>query len=175
VRSPGAFRDLERAFRNWRERRSGVPRFKRKQALGDNKARLAGSIRVTPRRMQLPRIGKGARRGADGQASGAPAGEESAVPFRRPSAARFTRAFAFQIARCDVRNAALRSIGARTRPSPLEIMGWPSSTALPGVPRQVTPVEIGAAAERAQAWSARIRSVKREATGHLWILHGCNR
>ncbi len=53
-----AFRDLERAFRNWRERRSGLPRFKRKKALDDNKARLTGSIRVMPRHVQLPRIGK---------------------------------------------------------------------------------------------------------------------
>jgi len=53
-----AFRDLERAFRNWREGRAGFPRFKRKKALADNKARLTGSIRVTPRHVQLPRIGK---------------------------------------------------------------------------------------------------------------------
>jgi len=53
-----AFRDLERAIRNWREGRAGFPRFKRKKALADNKARLTGSIRVTPRHVQLPRIGK---------------------------------------------------------------------------------------------------------------------
>ncbi len=53
-----AFRDLERAFRNWREGRSGFPRLKRKKALDDNKARLTGSIRVTPRHVQLPRIGR---------------------------------------------------------------------------------------------------------------------
>jgi len=53
-----AFRDLERAVRNWREGRAGFPRFKRKKALADNKARLTGSIRVTPRHVQLPRIGK---------------------------------------------------------------------------------------------------------------------
>jgi len=53
-----AFRDLERAFRNWRQGRSGRPRFKRKKSLDDNKARLTGSIRVTPRHVQLPRIGK---------------------------------------------------------------------------------------------------------------------
>jgi putative transposase len=39
-----AFRDLERAVRNWREGRAGFPRFKRKKALADNKARLTGSI-----------------------------------------------------------------------------------------------------------------------------------
>ncbi len=53
-----AFRDLERAFRNWRQGRAGRPRFKRKKSLDDNKARLTGSIRVTPRHVQLPRIGK---------------------------------------------------------------------------------------------------------------------
>jgi len=53
-----AFRDLERAVRNGREGRANFPRFKRKKALADNKARLTGSIRVTPRHVQLPRIGK---------------------------------------------------------------------------------------------------------------------
>ncbi|SNB68465.1 RNA-guided endonuclease InsQ/TnpB family protein, partial [Thermoflexus hugenholtzii] len=53
-----AFRDLERAFRNWREGRANFPRFKHKKALADNKARLTGSIRVTPRHVKLPRIGK---------------------------------------------------------------------------------------------------------------------
>ena len=53
-----AFRDLERAFRNWREGRAGFPRFKRKKVLADNQARLTGSIRVTPRHVQLPRIGR---------------------------------------------------------------------------------------------------------------------
>jgi len=53
-----AFRDPERAFRNRREGRAGFPRFKRKKVLEDNKARLTGSIRVTPRHVQLPRIGK---------------------------------------------------------------------------------------------------------------------
>ena len=53
-----AFRDLERAIRNWREGRAGFPRFRRKKALEDNGARLTGSIRVTPRHVQLPRIGK---------------------------------------------------------------------------------------------------------------------
>ncbi len=53
-----AFRDLERAFRNWRQGRAGRPRFKRKKSLDDNKARLTGSIRVTPRHVQLPRIGR---------------------------------------------------------------------------------------------------------------------
>jgi len=53
-----AFRDLERAVRNWRKGRATFPRFKRKKALADNKARFTGCIRVTsPRHVQLPRIG----------------------------------------------------------------------------------------------------------------------
>lgn len=47
-----ALRDLERAFRNWRQGRAGRPRFKRKKTLDGNTARFTGSIRV------LPRIGK---------------------------------------------------------------------------------------------------------------------
>ena len=47
-----AFRDLERAFRNWRRGLAGFPRFKRKKALYDNKARLTGRIRVFPRHGQ---------------------------------------------------------------------------------------------------------------------------
>jgi putative transposase len=53
-----AFRDLERAFRNWKRGLSGKPSFKRKKNLEDNKARLTGSIRVFPRHVQLPRIGR---------------------------------------------------------------------------------------------------------------------
>ncbi len=53
-----AFRDLERAFRNWRKCRAGRPRFKRKKYLDDNTARFYGSIRVFTRHVQLPRIGK---------------------------------------------------------------------------------------------------------------------
>ncbi len=53
-----AFRDLERAIRNWRDGRASFPRFRRKKVLEDNGARLTGSIRVTPRHVQLPRIGK---------------------------------------------------------------------------------------------------------------------
>ena len=53
-----AFRDLERAVRNWQEGRANFPRFKRKKSLDDNKACLTGSIRVTPRHVKLPRIGK---------------------------------------------------------------------------------------------------------------------
>ena len=53
-----ALRDLERAVRNWREGRANFPRFKRKKSLDDNKARLTGSIRVTPHHVKLPRIGK---------------------------------------------------------------------------------------------------------------------
>jgi putative transposase len=47
-----ALRDLERAFRGWWRR------FKRKKLIVDNTARLTGSIRAFPPRMQLPRIGK---------------------------------------------------------------------------------------------------------------------
>jgi putative transposase len=53
-----ALRDLAYAFRNWREGRAGKPRFKRKKSLGDNTARFTGSIRVVPRHVQLPRVGK---------------------------------------------------------------------------------------------------------------------
>jgi putative transposase len=53
-----AFRDLEKAFHNWQEGRANFPRFKRKKSLDDNKARLTGSIRVTPRHVKLPHIGK---------------------------------------------------------------------------------------------------------------------
>ena len=53
-----AFRDLERAVRTWRQGRANFPRVKRKKALADNKARLTGHIWVTPRHVQLPRIGK---------------------------------------------------------------------------------------------------------------------
>jgi len=54
----GALRDLERAFRSWRARRASRPRFKKKKVLDDNSAYFAGSIRVFPRHVQLPRIGK---------------------------------------------------------------------------------------------------------------------
>jgi len=55
-----AFRDLERAVRNWREGRANLPRFKR---MADNKARLTGHIRVTPRHVlasvrSAPRSGR---------------------------------------------------------------------------------------------------------------------
>jgi len=56
-----ALRDLDRAFRNFfRSRRSGrhhfgFPRFKRKGT--DDAFRLAGSIRVVARAVQLPRLG----------------------------------------------------------------------------------------------------------------------
>jgi putative transposase len=58
-----AFRDLERAVRNWRKGRANFPRFKRKKALADNKARLTGHIRVTPRHVlasarSAPRSGR---------------------------------------------------------------------------------------------------------------------
>jgi len=50
-----AFRDLERAVRNWRKGRANFPRVKRK---ADNKARL---IRVTPHSHR-----QGPHQGADG-------------------------------------------------------------------------------------------------------------
>jgi len=53
-----ALQDLERAFRNWRRGGAGMPHLKRKKSLDDNKARFTGSIRVFPRHVQLPRIGK---------------------------------------------------------------------------------------------------------------------
>jgi len=53
-----AFRDLEKALRNWRQKRARFPRFKKKKHMNDNTARLTGSIRVFPRHVQLPRIGK---------------------------------------------------------------------------------------------------------------------
>ncbi|GBC85596.1 hypothetical protein HRbin11_02046 [bacterium HR11] len=54
-----ALRDLERAFRGWRAGRAGLPRFKRKKAAADNKARLTGVIRVEDERhVRLPRIGR---------------------------------------------------------------------------------------------------------------------
>jgi len=53
-----AFRDLEKAFKAWRAGRGKLPRFKRKKLTPDNTARLTGSIRVLPRHIQLPRIGR---------------------------------------------------------------------------------------------------------------------
>jgi putative transposase len=53
-----AFRNLERALRNWRAGRSRFPRFRKKKLLPDNGARLTGSIHVLPRHIRLPRIGK---------------------------------------------------------------------------------------------------------------------
>jgi len=53
-----AFRNLEKAIRNWRKGGARFPRFKKKKGLGDNSARLTGSIRVAHRQVQLPRIGK---------------------------------------------------------------------------------------------------------------------
>jgi putative transposase len=53
-----AFRDLEQAIRRWRKRLAGRPRFKRKKVMADNGARFAGSIRIFPRHVQLPRVGK---------------------------------------------------------------------------------------------------------------------
>jgi len=53
-----AFRDLERALKNWKAKRARFPRFKRKKSLDDNKARLTGTIKVFSRHIQLPRIGR---------------------------------------------------------------------------------------------------------------------
>jgi putative transposase len=53
-----AFRDLERALRNWQKRKGRFPRFKRKKLTPDNGARLTGAIRVFSRHIGLPRIGK---------------------------------------------------------------------------------------------------------------------
>jgi putative transposase len=53
-----AFRDLERALKNWRKGKGRFPRFKRKKLAPDNGARLTGSIRVFSRHIGLPRIGK---------------------------------------------------------------------------------------------------------------------
>jgi len=53
-----ALRDLERAVGNWRARRAGRPQFKRKKVLDDNGARFTGLIRVSPRHVQLPRVGR---------------------------------------------------------------------------------------------------------------------
>jgi putative transposase len=76
-----AFRDLERAVRNWRKGRANFPRFKRKKALADNKARLTGHIRVTPRHVQLPSHRQGPHQGADGQTPGAPSVREGPHPL----------------------------------------------------------------------------------------------
>jgi putative transposase len=54
----GAFRDLEKALKNWREGRAKFPRFKRKKLTSDNGAYFTGSIRVFPQHVQLPRVGK---------------------------------------------------------------------------------------------------------------------
>ena len=54
-----AFRDLERAFRRWRNRKGGFPRWKRKKVAADNGCRFTGVIRVVAsRHIQLPRIGR---------------------------------------------------------------------------------------------------------------------
>ncbi len=53
-----AFRDLEKALKNWQKGKSRFPRFKRKKLTPDNGARLTGSIRVFSRHIGLPRIGK---------------------------------------------------------------------------------------------------------------------
>jgi putative transposase len=52
-----AFRDLEKALKNWRKGKSRFPRFKRKKLAPDNGARFTGTIKVFSRQVQLPRIG----------------------------------------------------------------------------------------------------------------------
>ena len=52
-----AFRDLEKALKNWRKGKSRFPRFKRKKLAPDNGARFTGAIKVFSRQVQLPRIG----------------------------------------------------------------------------------------------------------------------
>jgi putative transposase len=61
-----AFRDLERAVRNWREGRANFPRFKRKKALADNKARLTGSYPGHSPARAAPSHRQGPHQGADG-------------------------------------------------------------------------------------------------------------
>jgi len=53
-----AFRDLEKALKNWRKGKSRFPRFKRKKLTSDNGARFTGAIKVFSRHIQLPRIGR---------------------------------------------------------------------------------------------------------------------
>ncbi|ALJ90702.1 transposase [Thermus aquaticus Y51MC23] len=53
-----AFRDLEKALKNWQKRKSCFPRFKRKKLAPDNGARFTGAIKVFSRHIQLPRIGR---------------------------------------------------------------------------------------------------------------------
>jgi putative transposase len=53
-----AFRDLEKALKNWRKGKSRFPRFKRKKLAPDNGARFTGAIKVFSRHIQLPRIGR---------------------------------------------------------------------------------------------------------------------
>ena len=53
-----ALRDLEQGLNKWRSKKSKFPRFKKKKINNDNKARFYGSIRVFPKHIQLPRIGK---------------------------------------------------------------------------------------------------------------------
>jgi putative transposase len=77
-----AFRDLERAFRNWREGRADFPRWKRKKALGDNTARLTGRIRVPDgRHVSVAPHRSGADQGADGRTPSASSGGQGPHPF----------------------------------------------------------------------------------------------
>ena len=51
----GAFRNVQRAYENWRSGRAHEPRYHRRKA--KDSFRLDGSIRVADGRVQLPRIG----------------------------------------------------------------------------------------------------------------------
>ena len=51
-----ALRDLDRAFRNFFEGRAAFPRFKKKGF--HDSFRLTGTIKVFPKHVQLPRLGK---------------------------------------------------------------------------------------------------------------------
>ncbi len=52
-----AFRNLEKALKNWRKGKSRFPHFKRKKLAPDNGVRFTGTIKVFSRQVQLPRIG----------------------------------------------------------------------------------------------------------------------
>ena len=62
-----------------------------------------------------------------------------------------------------------RRIGISTRPSTQEATGWPPRKALPGVPWEAAPVEIGSVVERlarGKGQSMSARSIGREAARH---------
>lgn len=49
-----AFRDLERAFRNWHQGLAGKPRFRKKKHMDDNKAGFTGSTRIYAKGWRTP-------------------------------------------------------------------------------------------------------------------------